>query len=66
MENKLMDINLWEVISCKDERENSSFYKTVLLNSKAIAIKIDQKEFKSLAQQLWPAAINSQNDVAMI
>lgn len=61
-----MDINLWKVISCRGERENSSFYKTVLLNSKAIAIKIDQNEYKSLAEQLWPELAISQNDAVMV
>jgi hypothetical protein len=52
MKDKSMDINLWQVFSSRGEREYSAFYKTIVLNTKAIAIKIDQDEFKSLTEKL--------------
>lgn len=52
MINKELAINLWQVISFINEKEYSSFYKTVLLNKKAVAIKIDDTEFKQLADRI--------------
>ena len=52
MKDKSMDVNLWQVFSSRGEHEYSAFYKTILLNTKAIAIKINQDEFKSLSEKL--------------
>jgi crotonobetainyl-CoA:carnitine CoA-transferase CaiB-like acyl-CoA transferase len=57
MVNKALAINLWQVISFRNNEEYSSFYKTVLLNKKAVAIKIDNDEFQELADRLWSQAI---------
>lgn len=53
MINKALAINLWQVISVRNNEEYFSFYKTVLLNKKAVAIKIDNNEFQELADRLW-------------
>lgn len=53
MVNKSLAINLWQVISVQNDREYFSFYKTVLLNKKPVAIQIDNSEFKQLAGRLW-------------
>ncbi|MGV3509829.1 MAG: hypothetical protein ACO1N7_11115 [Sphingobacteriaceae bacterium] len=53
MLNKELAINLWQVISFVNNKEHSTFYKTVLLNKKIVAIKIDNKEFKQLANLIW-------------
>lgn len=53
MLNKELAINLWQVISFINDKEHSSYYKTVLLNKKIVAIKIDNKEFKQLANLIW-------------
>ena len=57
MENVSWAINLWQVISCKDGNEDFSFYKTVLINTKPVAIEIDQNEFKRLAKRLWSGEV---------
>jgi hypothetical protein len=52
MEDRSFVINLWEVISCSNGRENHSFYKTVLLNSKSIAMPINKDEYQQLNERL--------------
>ena len=53
MDNVSWAINLWQVISFKDGNDDLSFYKTVLINTKPVAIEIDKNEFKRLAKRLW-------------
>lgn len=62
MVNKSLAINLWQVISVRNDREYFSFYKTVLLNKKPVAIQIDNSEFKQLAVRLWSNKSNANED----
>ena len=55
MKENSIDINLWQVISSSGEREYLAYYKTILLNAKAIAIKINQEEYTNLTEKLHKA-----------
>lgn len=59
-------INIWQVISGVQGKEEISFYKTVLINTKPIAIQIKQEEFEQLTKHLRPKMILHPQDIDML
>ena len=50
-------MNIWQVVYWNDGNQDSSFYKTVLINTKPVAIQIDKEEYARLAEHLRPSEI---------